>query len=170
MGEADRGGSGGREDSGKGERGADGLHLLSKVGGRDSDSQEGGGEDRARLEERGQRSLRRTRGRIAGSRRLPWWTEKRIVQEMVEKREQMRRRGRERFQVMTGGDNMRSRGKGGGGLQGARESNKVMVRHGRGVTERAKVQQDLVKTRSNWFPALWVGGGGGVGGMLGQMW
>ena len=32
MGEADRGGSGGREDSGRGERGADGLHLLSKVG------------------------------------------------------------------------------------------------------------------------------------------
>ena len=31
---------------------------------------------------------------------------------------------------MMGGDNMRSRGKGGGGLQGERESNKVMVRHG----------------------------------------
>ena len=44
----------------------------------------------------------------------------------------MRSRGRERFQVTTGGPNMRSRGKGGGGLQGERESNKVMVRH-RGV-------------------------------------
>ena len=32
MREADRGGSGGREDRGRGERGADGLHLLSKVG------------------------------------------------------------------------------------------------------------------------------------------
>ena len=32
VGAADRGGSGGREDSGRGERGADGLHLLSKVG------------------------------------------------------------------------------------------------------------------------------------------
>ena len=32
VGETDRGGSGGREDSGRGEGGADGLHLLSKVG------------------------------------------------------------------------------------------------------------------------------------------
>ena len=28
MGEVDRGGSGGREDSGRGERGADGTHFL----------------------------------------------------------------------------------------------------------------------------------------------
>ena len=53
---------------------------------------------------------------------------------------------------------MRSRGKGGGGLQGERESNKVMVRHG--TRERADVQQDFVKTRLSWFPALWVGGEG----------
>ena len=31
VGETDRGGSGGREDSGRGERGADGLHLPRKV-------------------------------------------------------------------------------------------------------------------------------------------
>ena len=64
----------------------------------------------------------------------------------------------ERLQVTTGGDDMRTRGEGGGGLQGERESNKVMVIAGSGVTERAEVQQDLVKTRSRWFL---VGGGGG---------
>ena len=59
--------------------------------------------------------------RIAGSRRLPRWTEERTDEAS---------RGRERFQVTMGGDNIRSRGKGGGGLQGERES-------------RAEVQQDL---------------------------
>ena len=34
-----------------------------------------------------------------------------------------------RFQVTAGGDSVRSRNEGGGGLKGERESNKVMVRH-----------------------------------------
>ena len=55
MGEADRGGSGGREDSGRGESGADGLHLLSKVGVKVSGCEggrgwRGGGRDEERRE------------------------------------------------------------------------------------------------------------------------
>ena len=31
---------------------------------------------------------------------------------------------------------------------------------GSGVNQRAEVPQDLMKTRSSWFPALWAGGEG----------
>ena len=108
------------------------------------------------LEERGQRESKedeREESRVE---------EASFVDREMEKREQMRResRGREIFQVTTGGDNMRSRGKGGGGLQGARESNEVMVRHreqdngeGQGTAGPCEDKVELV-------PALWEGGKG----------
>ena len=64
-----------------------------------------------------------------------------------------KRRGRERFQVTVSGDNVRSREKGGRGLQEDRESNKVMVRYrergdreSRGTTGPCEYQIKLVNT------------------------
>ena len=53
---------------------------------------------------------------------------------------------------------MRSREEGGGGLQGERKRNKVIVRQRERGTD--EVLQDLLNIRSRWFPALCVGGEG----------
>ena len=45
-------------------------------------------------------------------------------------------------------------------FKGREKATKWWSDMGSRVTERTEVQQDLVKTRLSWFPALWVGGEG----------
>ena len=72
------------------------------------------------------------------------------------KKEQLRREG---FQFAAGIDHVRCRGEVGDGLQGERERDSLMVRHSEQGNS-VEVLQGLVKTRSSWFPARWMGGEG----------
>ena len=70
------------------------------------------------------------------------------------RREQLRREPRQSgISGCGGGDRVRYRGEAAGRLQEIKRSNTVSV-----VTESFEVLHKLVKTRSNWFPAWWVGG------------
>ena len=69
--------------------------------------------------------LKRRRGRITESMRLPWWT----LERMVVRKEQLKEQRERRISGCGGGDRVRCRAEESSGLQGEKESDKVAVGH-----------------------------------------